>query len=70
LDGEELPELPLPKPEFPEDPKLLGEELEPGEVGLVGELEPNPEGDPDPKPELVPPPSKAALAFSCSILGS
>jgi hypothetical protein len=70
LDGEELPELPLPNPELPEDPKPLGEGLEPGDIGLVGELEPNPEEDPEPKPEFVPPPSKAAFAFSCSILGS
>jgi hypothetical protein len=43
----------------------------PGDIGLVGELEPKPEGEPDdPKPEFVPPPSKAAFAFNCSILGS
>lgn len=52
-------------------PKLFGEELNPGEE-LEGELDPGlePKPEDDPKLEFVPPPSRAPLAFSCSMRGS
>lgn len=86
LVGEELPELPEPKPEEGLDPEG---EPKPDEVGLVDEPEPNPdegeptpdegepnpdgeedEPDPEPNPVPTPPPIRAALAFICSIRGS
>lgn len=70
--GEDVPELPEPKPEelAPEgEPKLDGEPKPDGE--LDGELDPNPdEDDPEPNVEFVPPPRREAFAFSCSIRGS
>jgi hypothetical protein len=66
LVGDDVPELPEPKPKEEPPP---GEEFWPGDE-LLG-FEPKPEVDePDPKAEFVPPPSRAALAFICSIRGS
>jgi hypothetical protein len=50
-------------------PKILEPDEEP-EGELDPGLEPKLEDDPEPKVELVPPPRRPALAFSCSMRGS